>query len=646
MKKMISLLLTLAMLCSLCACGGGGKQQTEQSTETPDAASADGQTAEQSAAADASLIPEEELLAGYQAYMTDWMWAEVDHNESLLDVYSELQDCIDQNDYSKYPGTLFFDGSFSIGNAKTYQEYCAEKLGEAAAQAEVDASYIHISTFSDWLNIANDLGGRYILDNDINPWDEEEGTLLEILGSMDHPFTGELNGNGHSITGRLGYTGEEESWALFACNEGSIHDLNLGFVGCDVMQNRFYDFQNESRTLSSLAQEELSVEKTRYYAVLCGCNRGTIENISFTGFNVVPEYNLLNNSNELVDLALICGRNEGTIRGINVVSNDVYLRSMDRDTALNAGIICGTLGPEGVVDQVQMEESDVFIRGWGGTGVELMLSPAVYSGLIAGEVEAGGVITAVSPVENCMVDAEHNLPDVDIRLGGIVGDAAGDLTLSGIDANLSLGLDNSESLEGYEIHSDAPACAGGLIGYARGNVVLSDCKQRDFRMVHTTRNRGGESYAAGFVGFCAGDLSAENVSMTGGRLTINATRRDTCLAGLCGRCNGNVDVKDSDLSASLSFMFGGGKTLYEANLCGYVAGDAVFSAVRSDCGENEGHAGLGEEATYYFASLAACLEGEISVDNCDLTSEFHPVIDKDATYYGALDTDGFYNRPH
>ena len=89
--------------------------------------------------------------------------------------------------------------------------------------------------------IADNLDGKYVLDADIDDWMSGNSTSYTPIGTPDMPFTGELDGAGHSISGTLLFTGSDEAWGFFDCNEGYIHDLTISYVQCVEMDNRYID---------------------------------------------------------------------------------------------------------------------------------------------------------------------------------------------------------------------------------------------------------------------------------------------------------------------------------------------------------------------------------------------------------------------
>ncbi|MBR5489232.1 MAG: hypothetical protein IKV72_05960, partial [Firmicutes bacterium] len=113
---------------------------------------------------------------------------------------------------------------------------------EAAADGEVPTGYTAIYTKEDLKNMQNDLSGKYILMNDITfvlddfvktTEDPDRRAWVPVGPTEDAPFTGEFNGNGHTISGLISVCYNKELVAgLFGYLKGNVYDLNM--VECMV----------------------------------------------------------------------------------------------------------------------------------------------------------------------------------------------------------------------------------------------------------------------------------------------------------------------------------------------------------------------------------------------------------------------------
>ena len=76
----------------------------------------------------ASAAGDDELLEAYKKYMNEWLIAENEINDAMTDEQlPEFQACIEANDYSQFPGDMFFNGMLESGTAMTFEEFAASQ---------------------------------------------------------------------------------------------------------------------------------------------------------------------------------------------------------------------------------------------------------------------------------------------------------------------------------------------------------------------------------------------------------------------------------------------------------------------------------------------------------------------------------------
>ena len=108
-------------------------ESAEGEAPAEDAASAEGESAEGESAEGAapaedaaSTASDDDMLAAYKQYMNDWLMAEFEANASMTaEQLPEFQACIEANDYTQFPGDMFFNGMLENGVAMTYDEFVA-----------------------------------------------------------------------------------------------------------------------------------------------------------------------------------------------------------------------------------------------------------------------------------------------------------------------------------------------------------------------------------------------------------------------------------------------------------------------------------------------------------------------------------------
>lgn len=92
--------------------------------------------------------------------------------------------------------------------------------------------YTPIRTVAELNAIRNDLDGKYYLANDILFTDEDfaeggvcynDGVGWIAIGDSESPFTGELDGKNHTISGlKIRYNGQRNQRSLFGRNDGIL----------------------------------------------------------------------------------------------------------------------------------------------------------------------------------------------------------------------------------------------------------------------------------------------------------------------------------------------------------------------------------------------------------------------------------------
>ncbi len=167
----------------------------------------------------------------------------------------------------------------------------------------MSSDYVEISSASDLMGIASNLRGKYILAQDISL----SGVNWNSLGTESEPFTGILNGNGHSIRD----ISRSEGGALFRYNAGKIINVKLdgvslslnnnsgevaGFAvynrgsisGCTISGLRVSYTVNQSKETEYPSYDGGSVGGSACFGGFAARNEGTIENCTIEGgYNVV-----------------------------------------------------------------------------------------------------------------------------------------------------------------------------------------------------------------------------------------------------------------------------------------------------------------------------------------------------------------------
>ena len=179
----------------------------------------------------------------------------------------------------------------------------------------VDETWTAITNASELKAIENDLSGKYYLANDV----EVGSDFLPIgwLDSGDTAFTGEFDGNGHTVSGLAIDSGSNTG--LFAINEGTIKNLTVSNseIVVSTQGGLIAGVNNESGVISncsvsgSLIYGEFKTSTSQKYWLksgyqvggVAGLNKGTIEKCVNDNTDVRGWF----------EVGGICGRNEGTV---------------------------------------------------------------------------------------------------------------------------------------------------------------------------------------------------------------------------------------------------------------------------------------------------------------------------------------------
>ena len=219
--------------------------------------------------------------------------------------------------------------------------------------------------------IAEDLNGKYYLTKDIalsGDW-----LALGWTDDADVPFTGILDGNGHTISGLICSYDGATNVGLFAINEGIIQNLNLDIV---------------------------RVGGSQFVGSVAGVNKNTIQNVIVTQspYSSAVGVAALNTGSSGGYAGGIAGQNRGTIYqcGTNIGTVNAYNY---------AGGIAG--GNWGTVEQCYAK---------GGLNARFYTTQPSYATYYVGGLVGGNVGT----VKDCYVNLDNWVIGTQ-RLGGFVG---------------------------------------------------------------------------------------------------------------------------------------------------------------------------------------------------------------------------------
>ncbi|MGZ2744790.1 two-partner secretion domain-containing protein [Burkholderia stagnalis] len=181
---------------------------------------------------------------------------------------------------------LDYGGAYSLGNGAS-----VTLSGARAGYESNGLLYTVIQNFAQLQAIESNLGGLYVLGNDLGNPSSYNTTTFRTIGT-DTPFSGVFDGLGHSIS-KLSITSGSPYAGLFGLNTGRIANLELKAstisavagpgpvaIGALAGENRG-DISNVVVSNNTLVRA--GVNRSNVLGGLVGVNRGTVAQSSFAG---------------------------------------------------------------------------------------------------------------------------------------------------------------------------------------------------------------------------------------------------------------------------------------------------------------------------------------------------------------------------
>ncbi len=375
------------------------------------------------------------------------------------------------------------------------------------AQDSVPAGWTGIYDRAGLESISAAPGGNYILMNDIDlsagPW--------QALCSQDAPFTGTLNGNGHTVYG-MTVSDSVDGCGLFSylCG-GTVQSLTVsgtssgpiaGILAGKISRGTVKDCSVSGRVNSSFFGGGIAGQISGSSVTLSGCHSRVT--LSGTG----------SSAGELV-LGGICGGVYGTGQ---VFSDCTFSGELSpQGPVVNAGGIAGLLegGADGVITVLESHSQ--------GT-LSLSYTESACVGGIAGRI-GNGTVT----LSRCTFTGDWR--DSDCRgvlsLGGIAGraESAGQIVVTQCSSSGSLtGVSHSDFS-----YSDGYRCTGcsallGSVGTSNGGTVAV---QRDLEVDYS-------AYVGGIVGASIANGGTVKVSQCSSSVFLTGSGAPLMMGGIVG----------------------------------------------------------------------------------------------------------------
>ncbi len=449
----------------------------------------------------------------------------------------------------------------------------------------------------------NRYGGCYFkltADVDIAEYCGESIYTWKPIGSINHPFYGTFDGDGHTVSG-LKITGNDSYVGLFGENRGTILNLNVvgevsgkSFVGgvCGsnlwIMSNCTFRSSETETTVEPEAGSGNTEPQTvtvygpvkgtgEYIGGVAGYNQGFL--IGCTNYGVVETYSKKVGKEEKhsEQVGGVCGRNQnGYLTGC--VNKGSVGSSVDRGNAV--GGVCGLIS--GGTFRNNQNYGEVYGRANVGGVVGQAQSFASYLlnfGHVYGRYYVGGIAG----------DARKSLSDCD-NYGSVDGnDCVGGIT-GWLSFSTVSSCDNMGSVYGFDRTAQD---IGGIVGYNRSGIIENCCNGGGLWYERFSEDVGGiaGSNIFGTVSHCINTAQVNGSNRVGG---IVGDQNE----GTVEYCANSGHIRAPwDVGGITGFLgYGTVQKCYnsadiEINRIGYVSpnslggiiGTAVFNATIQDC---------------------------------------------------------------
>ncbi|MGM9597982.1 MAG: bacterial Ig-like domain-containing protein [Eubacteriales bacterium] len=174
----------------------------------------------------------ENILSGGEDVINDWLSS---LNEDTIQILSDdtlkllpVWELLYQDEYEDRRTELeeYFIENVNADYIEFYNNYIYNPAGVVDYNG-----YTFIQTAEDFANIANDLGGKYVLLNNI----DLGGVEWSPIGTVENPFRGIVDGNGNTVSGLTITKTTNGVAGLFGYNNGTIRNLTVsGGINADA----------------------------------------------------------------------------------------------------------------------------------------------------------------------------------------------------------------------------------------------------------------------------------------------------------------------------------------------------------------------------------------------------------------------------
>lgn len=454
-------------------------------------------------------------------------------------------------------------GAFTVGNGTAKDPY------EVSTEAQLNHIREHI-----------DEGAYYVLKNDIKIVSDFANTVpntsskdpnwsqgnFEPIGTEDEPFVGNLDGNGHSISGIN----------VMGTVKGSSETGNIAsYVG-------IFGYVNSKSTIEDLTIEKSTIKGAAYVGGIAGYNEGNITNCVFDSNSVVIGQSNVGGIAGYSKEQLKSNINKGSVEGTYTNTGGIVgAMSVEGDAlygCVNKGTVEGKSKTGGVIGYISASSTSLKIEKCSNSGK--VSSTANYAGGIAGQVDGssngvyitnsyntgeisgegtdGGIVGyargSKTNISECYNEGKINGK----HSGGIVGNNEGDVEkcynkakiIADSEAGGIVAYQNTREGHIRQCYNDgdvtANSNAGGIAGVSKDK-IFDSYNTGTVESTHSSGGLVGNNYAYIHRSYNAGEVKGTNsVGALTGR---NKSKLISCF-WLGDTCDTDIGTEDSGSTRS------------------------------------------------------------------------------------------------
>ena len=391
------------------------------------------------------------------------------------------------------------------------------------------SEYAPVRTIEDLQNISTNLSKKYMLLNDL----DLKGISWEPIGTQSTKFSGEFDGNGHTIS-NLKVSGQKLYGALFGYSNGIIKNLAIKNVTVNCSPKSGYSYGYAAGIVAYMSGgrvENCSVAGSIYFSGTSGYAGGIVADlISGTITNCVVTASVEARGSNQAYAGGIAARVQAGVIETCSVEQTVKATISWPDTfnyAYAGGIVGYINNNTSTIVSVEINQcvSNAYVTAFRSSG-----SVTCYAGGIIGYANvSSGNPSRYIEVNECISsgDVVINSGESNVYAGGIIGysnngDIYNSYSTSLVDAKAS-----------YSQYTSPSLYVGGLVGYNTGTIYNS------YATGTVKGSIAKKCYVGGLIGYNTGTVS-KCVAINTLFVTLNEDDHTYEIGGVVGSNTGKI----------------------------------------------------------------------------------------------------------